>query len=57
MAKLQELIKDTMENNFKENRKFKHLREYLLWVLMFMKLYTSKNNLASTRVPVDEKYL
>ena len=54
MAKLWDLIKDTMENDVKQVRRSKDLREYLLWALMFLKLYTSNSDLAS-RAQVDEK--
>lgn len=54
VAKLWDLIKDTMENDVKQVRRSKDLREYLLWALMFLKLYTSNSDLAS-RAQVDEK--
>ena len=54
VAKLWELIKEAMENDIEQIRKTKDTRVYLLWALMFMKLYTSTNDLAS-RVQTDEK--
>ena len=42
------------EVEVRRQRKRKDLREYLLWALMFLKLYTTYNDLSS-RVQVDKK--
>ena len=42
------------EVEVKRKRKRKDSREYLLWALMFLKVYTTYNDLSS-RVQVDEK--
>ena len=53
-AKVWLLIKDDVLEDERKKRKRKDAREYLLWALMFLKLYTSLSDLAS-RARADEK--